>query len=1728
MANGSEDLIFTGGFDLTSARNNFEEFLKWMVKRLENFKGEVKINTSSNPTQAKNNPNTIAIKSQEELQNQYLESEIRLERLTEKANKYANALKTGVDKAVADSTLTEKEANAIRDKTDGLLRRLSERYEDLSAKIAQNEKVTNADVLAIEKLERLTARVGTQFNQSGQKIQSNQPKPTEAPDTSKIKAAEVAQNELREAYTKSAQSVNRLTVEGEGYAKVFLKDVDSAVRKGLVSEQAANVARNRAEDILKRLATRYTDLKDKVLLQGKATEDDVLAMRKLERELENVSTELERTGQNLSKTSIGFKESQKASDRFFKGIVIGGFALQQAGGAMNLYITQPLIAAGKEILKFTLQFDTLETLLRERSNKSEKEIAQSISVVTEAAKLRNFELEQAVTLYSKLFEATRGRLNDKEYQTVAKGLSAVSSQLEAGERRSFIGQIQDVLGGGDVAGLEKTLSLAPLLKTYFDEIKSAAAGAKTDAEIMMEAFIALNAQAPINDLETKFKNIGVTVQTMGERFGRVYKDDLSKFIDYINEKVFPTVDRLLTQFENLDSGTQNLILGAVASVAALAPVAFTLGTLAVVSGGVYYAIQGVSAIIAVLTDSTLAASIATKSLTSLLLSSETATTGVASVFAGLTATTVALVAGFTAVALWGGYVIAKSKLLRSEFYELGKSGVEVFSTLGEITGELYELVKAFSETTIAVAAFKAIFQATEVSLAIVTRTMRLVSSGFTEGFTAIATVLKFVNDIINDGLDVAFARLDVRLGEMQQRIISLLPYGKELVDFFSQLLGGRSLDEMQAERVKQLKAVEQGLDKFKGKAGDTATTFESLNKKQAVWNQVNKNSEDYLKALTKQITESSEALRKNTAEMIRNAEARNAASKGVQLDDQAKQQDEKREKLDLSNPEKAAEAIRLFNLAAELKRKSEFTKRIADAKNQYREAVEEISTEIGKLADEAEKAQASGALYLRALQERLNKANATGAAEVKKVLDDALTVRPEEQLGQYIRNAVARLNIQANDIRAALNNYDVFNTQQQAEGRKFLADILKAQEEKGDAKSIAQLQSASDDIKKVEEEIRKQISDVLAISPEDLAIGDKIEQIDQRFGDILKLYTGGTLSNGQEIKYGLLGYEKLINEIENKNNSADFEMKLDDIKKRLKSIPAELFKQQQEQLRDLTQGLINSYKETQEQTKKLVDEINKNRLSQIDVYVDMARAGFGDKEGFEKLLKQLNETSAAYQASSTVVDKLKALRRNWQDNVGASLSTNQIETTVGVNTQFDDLGKLIKDIESNGITEDKIKKIVTILSSIAGLMATVNLSDVPKDGKSIFSEALKQINEVLTQTVELDDKSREIYERIQKLRQDYRIAEKEAAVENISTRRDILELELQISEERRKQGLQIQGKGVIGLAKTFLDILRGESAVIAEAQKKRLEIEIQINKAEYELSLAKLQIEQEITVERLRQLGKSEEEIELVKKRQETEIENLKRKYELEDELLKMQREGISEYGGSIGDIILGGLGDVIGGIFKKKKKDKEEDSTVPPVISDDSADTTDKNADRQKSALEKLSGGLLKTKNLIFAVGNAIAQMEELSVQSMLKAIKARLDAKAKEYLVYSLEYAALSIASLIFGDTKAAGEAAVASGLYLAAAGAAKGASALIGSFIKDDNKVAQNAKNNEANVSDDDETKNRIIRQKAYEVYINIDSRQDEGIIQRIQINAINSNGELSNLSRNSQAGFPNTPV
>lgn len=1508
----------------------------------------------------------------------------------------------------------------------------------------------------------------------------------------------------------------------QGQIDAFKGRATQALSAGLIDQRAMTAALQALENRYESIQQKIKGYNIKLSETGKLTESDAVALRKLGNEMTDFHRIVGQVENKLAETNIQVEKNNQQFSQLFKGAVIGGFALQQIGGFLRINVTQPLIELSKYILDITLKFDTLTELLETRAGKNLDEVGMSLDTVGKVAKLRNFDLESSVTLYSRLFEATRGAISDGIFEKVAKGISQVSNTLEAGEKRSFQGQIQDVLGGGDVANLEKTLSLAPALKSVYDEVKSAADSqgrAISDADALMEAFTRFAKLPALDDLQTKVKNIRVDFELLAERLGRLYKEELAGLADFLSATLIPTINDWLDRLEEAPPAVQNLVIAAGALVAALAPLASIVGLVTVAGFGLASMIKSLLGFFAIWTGVMTETVAATASLGTLLASATAEGTVLGTV---LSSVGTAIAGAFSVVGIViGAIVVAVTALLAAIVYmdlagiqeSLYNLGGEVLALVWSALKAIYDVIIGIVDGIIALAKWLYTFtvvqgfvQLIAIVLSFIVNTLGIILSVVTGLFKLISGIVQFFRDWANLGIVEAAVRFKVVVLEVIKGILKFLP--QFVQNWFN-------IDKAIADAKAQTRGYGEETDKTAKKNANLTNEF----KKQVVA------VKELTEALRTQAQEREKALQKQEQNFYTGQTSQTNAVTTNNIDRLTRQLST----FDLSNDEQyilAEQTQREINKQRLIAKRFELMTQGQAKLAQYRDkAVNDIRELAIKAREQNKKYLAD---FLSATSVAIDKPT---EREFAQGLVDQLGKADTGEDGFLLIDAVDRKSLidylsgvanGLNDEKKLIDDEQRKIIETQSENNKALLDLQEKrrqkQKERGVIIQTGGLEEKKSELERTLKDTEAQIEIIKDLfEKNELTLTEALQQIRDNEAKQLELVTQIADVDLQISNLANANDENKRIEAQ-KKNALDNKTKRDDIKSKFRK----------ERL-DLIKDLIATAKDTNQQARELIDAFQEENDKYIDALIGLAGLGSNDDIAFGQAIKGSKRLSATIEGDlRETLKKIQSFASIAQEgNLFGGL--NRLDKFKELPSIISDFNQEINKIKFDDLKGEEIDKLLLqaqkIISFFSDEEFAKGLSDDERASIQVFIKRYLDFIEELKKAK--DDLSSKTVKAAQN-ESDYLLAQKEYQLELLSIEQDRLELR----KEKVADNLSVRAtevKSLRDLGGFVAEALTGSRRQIFELEK--LALENQRAQAELELAIAleRLRIEQEIFILRLQEANKSEEEINKVRKSFERQIELTKQRGQLELENIDLQISRLNQFSGSIGEIFsqaIVGLFDSLLGGKKKNNELYDNEGDIKPIdaaVPEEAADETEKSTDRQLGALGKLKGGLASTAGFIFAFGDAISKLEKITVGAIARMVKEELKALGKKYLVLSLEYAAVALAALVFGKYDTAAKAGLASAAYAVAAGAAYAGAGLLGLIDGDGEQRAQNQANASATSSAANESKIQTLKQQALSVLIRLDIYQDDSTVVKKQIKALNQNTELTNITVNQQQGW-----
>lgn len=1439
----------------------------------------------------------------------------------------------------------------------------------------------------------------------------------------------------------------------------------------------------------------YFDLSTALNEFGKFCKDVEFRLKKV---YENVNQDKQAAGFGVFGTTKADvqkaeKEIKGAQDRVANGFInlaIRSYALHQVGNLLNQAVTQPVLRLGEAVLDTTLKFDTLEQLLTQRAGKSLEEVNTTFDTIGKTAKLRNLDLDTTVTLYSRLFESTRGAIDDKLFEKVAGGLSQVLTTIESSERRAFFGQIQDVLGGGNVANLERTLSLAPALKTVFDEVR-AGNEALTDQQALIESFGRLAALPQLDDLTTKVKNIQVALELLLKTLSKIYKDEIERIVDFLLNKVIPMMDKLLKQFQQAPPLLQNITAVIVALAAALGPILGTLGTLVLLFPNAVAEAAFVGKITAFLTR-----------LPALLNP----------ITAIITALVAILIKAYQENAGW----------FRDTFQIL----VDTLSTT------FLNVLKAIYETVVNLVSIVVNFYRLLDSIIPITETIGTLASGLV---LIIAQILSLLNllavlpatlgliaDILNGDIEVGFQRFTVSMLKM---LDALGPLSE-----FLQWLFGVNLDE-------KIKEAQQELDRLEKTTGKYNETTEETEKRQAAIQKALENEINSVTTMTHAIEAQTKAI---DAQILKNrqlSEERSQQFAKWMRENRLADQQEFIGSFDLTSPEgrQAArdEQSRYYGMkitGADAEAKARIQREMRKALEMQRETVVEIlEKEKGKLDQQTQDLYFQYGDKLR--QMLLGPFDITNENVQKMIFDemDKIVTKSKGSIPQIL-NFIKYLQNEKTLINEAYR-VQISNTEERTKAEKELADARrKLEKEIQEAQEDEQKREKARPIKREVERIDDRISFLEGQLGKTEEFSDNLTDIDiveGQINDIIQRLKNNDTKRKEKLK------ELASIEAKSKADYDDAISKIDAESDRRQEALERMSTDAKNKVYDKILGGILDRREN-------VNELLTQLIDMRQRTIDLARdAGISATDEVGLLNRSLD---ILFQGLTE--DKLSTLQRTLASTANL-LDALTPQIAEPLRQAFETINKIgrgdMASPEGRKKLFEQAETLRKILQNFLGSGEGARLTDNQKAQMELFIQhyvkfidALKQGQDVLEKKVDIG------------------ILNKETQLVQLEIQRQILdgterELELtrEIYEQRKKTGDLQFGGGLKGFGKQLLDIISGGRLSDYEFEKAMLEQKMAAAKMDLEIALLRLEIEKEITLMRLKQSGMSDADLQKVREQYDDLILKTRTQGELNQILIQNQIDSLSYLSGGLGDMLFQAIAKGLEALFGLKDKPKVtvlDDEGKEQEIEDDEEDKDKQKSDaiqditdKSKEAggwLDKLDTKYKKIGATAYMVGKAIMQMNDLSIKSIRNAIAATLEAIAAEAAAQALKFAAIALSALVFQDYSTAAKAGLAAAKWAAVAVAAKVGAALIGTGDGSSAGNSESSGSSSAGVPSgaySAERDTQILKQQALSVRIVLDIRTDDGIIVKKTVQALNQNTELTNLTMNQQEGwnFPSAP-
>lgn len=1485
-----------------------------------------------------------------------------------------------------------------------------------------------------------------------------------------------AEQRAIELYTEALKK----QLEAEKQINKSKVEIEKAVQAGKITVGEAIQAYQKYDDTLNALAKRLDRVAIKQDENIKLTKADVIALRQLGDEYDNIGLKIKQVDDKLATSNRAWKESQQRFDTFFKGLVVGGFGLQQLGGTLNLFLTQPMITGAKAILDTLFVFDEFEQKLIKVGKRTKEQADAVRKTVFSVAKEPNLELLDVTKFFGKIIDATAGKFDDKKFDVVGRGLARVMGGVESGERNSFLGQLVDILGGGDVAGIEKTLNLAPRLKAAMQDIvggeltkENLAKKGKNQTDILLEALEKLSKETATDSIENKFKNLSDTFVALGLRIGTLYKGELENFIQFVEKRVIPILDRWITQLEEGSPQFKGMILLLTGMTAALAPLAFVLGTLGVVGGGIWYLIQSIGAALGIVTTQLTLTTTATGVMSGTVsTASSGALAGLLEVISGISASTVGWAAVIGAVVLALGYVIATGEKAWQEilrFAQVFTAVKDIAVNLGRILLSLFGIVKNFLDRP-------TVKWIIDGGLAIVFRIAYLTVLPMVEALKTVA----FILDAIASGLEtgswgVFWTTLKIGVEESMQSITEAIPYLAEFTDWLAKAFDQPTRAEKIAKLKAELAKLKEGTQNLNQQTAENTKLGEESSAN-------NQRRAAAVAQLTEEIKKQTEALKK-LQEQEQEQQDKNADAEQERVTNRATAKiDRSVEGVDLTTEEgqrKAREAAQAkYNLA-----RRDLIKRLnRDNEQEWTRFLQEMNLEIINKSQEVQDALLKQQLLN--IAEQVSK----GTTPLKyAILEDEQSRQVLDSLAQ---NYADRLNTKRKEIVNRKDELTKLVDNNEQEREKLEEEIRVALNELEKEKQETQILGV---IRKYEKQI----------TLEDIAIEKMLASAE----NIVTKYKQVAISR-DKIKNAQLAILKQQNNLE-KTKATNSQGVLSQIdKERLdrdydtgkSDIENKTNLQKQKDEAKMLKELADLEKENRDKAFKLTQQIMQKNDAYEEVITNLQGKGINlplSDSGYITLVKE----------AVSDIAQLSNIR----------LPDQLINSITKAGIGFEGWGKALTDKNVSLVLNDMVELLMLLQEASNGNQKFSN------EDRASITAYLQKINALAEKFLIVHKAAKSEIEKTAQSERRIALGKKETNLDELKQKQEILDLEDKIAEARRAKGYVPDVSSLRDFMSSLYGIITNGADEAYARQKKSLELEKDVALLELDIAIERLKIEQEITLEKLKGLGRTEDELKLVREQYDKQIKQLNKKRDLTSEVFDEEIRSLSKYGSNLGQILIGATAKGLKGLFKKKgDKTSPKDEKDKPAVSDEATKATETNAQTQMSWIDKLSGKMGMMRDIAQAVGGALMQLNDLSLQSILKVVQAELDALASKAVIKSLEYAAIALSALVFGDFETARKAGIASASWLLVAGGAKAGSALAGLGIKD-KQTAQATSDAQAGTSSSQTERKRIVKQKALELTIVFDVRKDRDLTVKTQANLLKQNTPLTTLAGNTQVGF-----
>lgn len=1590
--------------------------------------------------------------------------------------------------------------------------------------------------------------------------------------------------------TKTKDRVTELLAEYEIAAEKaeikleqFKATVKSALDKDLIDPTRANSILQSLDNKLVSLGTRVQNINHKLEENISWTKGDVLALRSVNAALDNFDTKLHQADRALALTNIRIKEQDKAFKEFFYRIVVGGFALQQMGMLMTNTITRPMVQMGKEVVSAGLEFEQFEKRLEIVAGKSKQEIASIYESVRRVAKEPNITLTETMRLFNNLITISKKPLSTEQLETFGKGYTRALEAVEPSERKSILDLVTDAFSTGEFGqNIKKSLQQAPRLNKAIRDVLGGSIDAESikksglDAtQILMKAMENLAKQPAADSIQNKIDNIKDAFIIMGKKIFDVYKNQLLAILNWVETKLLPTLDKFTTWLEQTSPAVKVFLAAIVALTAAAGPLIYILGTLGVVSGGLAFLIEAVASGIALMTGNIVAARIATAGLSSLIAAEVTAAEGTGGFLAtagswitkliGLLPRLAFLISPIglwlSAIVALIGLAVVKSESLREA---LGKTGSNLLATvlvplqaIGALFEAIYSLVSGLGTLLDSIGIVTIVAGILKGLLEIV----NIISFGIITPFAILKNALEFIPDLINEGWTSAWIKLQIKMLETMKYLLSISSIIGGIVDIVSYLINGTSatakLDKDIAQLTDKKKKLGGTIGDLTRKTLEGAGAFKDYGKEIENVAKEAEETKKFLDALYESLRREEGQLRKNTLAQAQLNLERTGKQAGRIADSAIGDRSDKIDEADLSNPQQRNEAR--IALAA-----NEET-RLIEAKRQRNLRIVKALRDLAISEAEVYRANKAGTMYtqqlvadletyakeggdiisvLTSISEDVERASWDAFFGVSKKWPGKMSDQNPQAYRKELDDATAPFHTIQNLIDTTKQLF-IDKYESEKKGTDEIEDAIE-QNKQARKEFIKKIEEAEKEKRKIDgqSKLQTKIDSLTSSIVAQNQLGDIILKGADTASDIRTQIT--TLKNIQiEIRRlnderdKLVLDQNLIGVTPDTNESRKI---LADHEKTVRDNTTQLdndFKQQQG---DYLKTVIDRGKHNSDQLRKIIEEYQKQSFMLLDLYIDLAKVGITSDKEFQATSNEIDHKQK--EQNLTIRKSLRTALESLEIKLPESkLSNTKIHEAQLFVKGFNDA---FKQIEGSDYTDTgKLGNFITKGFQLVNFLEQIDTSKFNDIEKGEIVVAVQSIIDALEKADKIQKDQLKTKTEIQTKNYEYGKAIYEQEQKTLESKSTELDLEQQLLESKQKRGgILPEIKDVKSFGKAIIAAITGASNATYELEKRILEN--QKLRADNELKLALFRLEYEKDIMILQAQG-DKDKIRRINEQYQILEEGLRRESDLQTQILDEKIRGLGKYGTTITEIFTNVLGQAITNVFGGKKQssdiliEKNPNMGIPEggidttlddgMISDESVDKTGENVDETLSWLDKLQGGLGATKDVIFALGGALENLNDLSLKGIARALKEELKALGKKATVKALEYAAIAISAAVFGDWSTAGKAALAAASWGTVAVAAYAGAGILGTVDGDSASNSASAQSTAAGYDykkDYDASRdNQLLKQKLLSVMIQLDIRTDNGQIIKINQNEINRNTALTTLVANSAGDWLTQP-